>query len=100
MLRARLAVVVLAAILGLTGGCASLCNRPLFSRFRDCPECMDLGMTSMGEGPILDGCAVPMPPPNGFAPAPLMPQATIPQLSTPPRLVPQPQQSQPMPYTP
>ena len=97
MLRARLAVLVLVAGLGLVQGCGSLCNNSLCSRIRGRgPECIDLGATTVSEGPVLDGVGPPMPPPNGGAP--LMPQATMPQLTTPPRLVPQP--SQPMPYTP
>jgi hypothetical protein len=111
MLRARLAVVLLAGGLGLVCGCSSLCNHPWFHRNRTpCPEVIDLGVTPLGEGPMLEGSAPGFVPPNGstlmpqpMGPPPngstLMPQPTVPQLSTPPRLSPQPQ-SQPMPYTP
>src|SRR5262245_38981124 len=100
MLRARLAVVIVAGGLGLVGGCSSLCNLSLFHRNRPHgPEVIDLGVT--GEGPVLDGCAPGfVPPPGGMAPGgALTPQPTVPPLSTPPRIAPQPQ-SQPMPYSP
>lgn len=97
MLRSRLAMVVLVASLGLTTGCGSLCSGSLCGRTRARgPECIDLGVSSVGEGPVLDGFSPAMPPPNGAVP--LTPQGSMPQLTTPPRLVPQP--SQPMPYTP
>jgi hypothetical protein len=95
MLRARLAVLVLTAALPLGAGCSSF-----WCRHRS-PEIIDLGVTSVSEGPLLEGCAPGMPPAAAMPPVPMtpQPQATIPQLTTPPRLVPQPQ-SQPMPYTP
>lgn len=101
MLRARLAIVVLAGGLGLVSGCSTLCNLDLFHRRRaPCPEVIDLGVTSMGDGPCLDAGVPRMMPPNGtVSNSTLTPQATVPSLSSPPRLVPQPH-SQPTPYSP
>jgi hypothetical protein len=94
MLRARLAVVLLAGSLGLTTGCSSLRNHPWFSNNRACgPECIDLGVTSVSEGPILEGggpIMAPLPP-AGVPGTPLPAQPPIPQLNIPPRLEPVPQ---------
>jgi hypothetical protein len=57
------------------------------------------GMPGVGDtGPVLDVPPVPAYPPQ--VPPGLAPQATVPDLNAPPRLVPQPQQAQPNPYVP
>lgn len=102
MLRVRLAAVVVAAGLGLTSGCASLCNLPFLNRHRALGpelECLESGVMSLGDGPVLGDGSVP---PNGTLPFPrpvVTPEAGVPSLSPAPRLVPQPH-AQPMPYTP
>jgi hypothetical protein len=114
MKRARLANVVVAAGLGLTAGCSGLSNFSLFHRNGDacCTDGIPLDATAgapggpmmgdFGPGPMPPMMAAPPPPaatpllpapvpaPNGAAPAP----APL------PRLVPQPEQARPMPYTP
>jgi hypothetical protein len=93
MVRARWAVLVAAASLGLSAGCSSLCNHPLFGKRSDacCPGsgcCEGYEGTCMGEtGPMM------IPPgtqPAVVAPSMPPPQTTVPPLAPPPRLVPQP----------
>ena len=124
MLRARLLASMLAAALGLVGGCTSLSNHPWFGkRPASCGTCGADGACCSSGCPVgcADSCApscspgceggpalesyppmMTVPPSSGaIITAPPMPQnATMPPLASPPRLVPQPQQSQPLPYTP
>jgi hypothetical protein len=114
MSRPRIATLALAAGLGLLSGCASMCEHPLWpfgrSRVSCCPECeMGGGPCCDGYGPSLDGYggvgefAGPgleeggpgLPPPGPEMMAPGAPEAGIPPLAPPPRLVPQPQQQAP-----
>jgi hypothetical protein len=113
MLRTRLAAVALAAGLGLVSGCGESCHSSLFSRFRTCSgsagccpaECasgLEGGYGPACDGPVLDQGApyygqpaYPAAPPAGAPAAP--PGEVMPQLTAPPRLVPQ---AQPTPYTP
>lgn len=101
MVRSRFPRVAFALALGLTSGCLCLRSHPLFQKHASStPECecaTSPGAAGMvgPEGPILDSGAPALPP--------ITPEAGgIPQLSTPPRLVPQPQtqQAQPAPYFP
>lgn len=88
--------------LALACGCDSLCHFSLLRHRETCtPECCS-GVVADQEGPVLDAGSVPVAPgnlPPGYAPRTLPPTA-VPQLNPPPRLVPQPQQSPTMPYTP
>lgn len=104
MFRLRLATVVVAAGIGLVCGCMSLSQFPLLDRFR-CrhgTDCCDSAALPEGQGPIVDGPvingAVPGSPGLGSVPS-VAPQNTLPTLTPPPRVVPQPQ-AQPGPYTP
>jgi hypothetical protein len=70
-----------------------------------CPDMGCCGLPAMGDtGPAIDVPPVPAYPPGPAYPMPgappLAPQQTVPDLNAPPRLVPQPQQSQPVPYQP
>jgi hypothetical protein len=105
MLRTRLALLALAAGLGLVSGCAELSHHSWFGRGTACGP----GYESFSEGPpgfdgpVLEGAAPYVGQP-GYPAAPgltrpVAPGDVMPQLSTPPRLVPQPQ-AQPSPYTP
>src|SRR5947209_19660913 len=102
MVRLRLANFVLAAGLGLVCGCMSLSQCPLFERFRAHPseDSYNCGIVPEGAGPVVEGPmmegVVPGGPPIGAVPS-MTPQNTIPPLSSPPRIVPQPQ-AQPNPY--
>jgi hypothetical protein len=100
MLRTRLSVFALLCSLGPLCGCLNLCDHPLFGHRGDC--CMSEGACcgtgccpGAIEGPALGDCQAPAAPccPQAINPAP------VPTLTTPPRLVPQPQ-SQPVPYAP
>jgi hypothetical protein len=122
MVRARLAALVLTSGLGLACGCSYLGNHPLFSS-RGSTPCVgcESGSFPVSEGPILQdsnpavitqpgvapgapilgvppGAPVLGVPPNGNGG--LTPQPSVPPLSTPPRLVPQPQQAPIEPYRP
>jgi hypothetical protein len=106
MVRARLAALVLASGLGLACGCTYLANHPLFGS-RGSTPCVgcETGSIPVTEGPVLqDYNPTGTPPPGVPAGVPLLngqpgangigdltPQPTVPPLSTPPRLVPQPQ---------
>jgi hypothetical protein len=103
MLRARLAGALVAAGLGLISGCSSLSNSSWFHRNRAVPcDGCSAGAVPMGEGPMLEGGSAVMVPgemPTGPMPAPLPPDASMPSMTQPPRLVPQPQ-AQPVPASP
>jgi hypothetical protein len=103
MLRLRLAIVTVAAGLGMVCGCMTLSQCPLLARFRAHPaDSYNGGFVSEGEGPIVEGPVmdgiVPGGPTIGPMPS-VTPQNTIPPLASPPRIAPQPQ-AQPGPYTP
>jgi hypothetical protein len=109
MKRARLATLALAAGLGLTTGCAGLSSFNIFHRNRDacCTDGMPIdGANGMGAGPVLGDFGPGAMPPPGAAGAPILPvpnQVPPPATGAPaplPRLVPQPEQARPMPYTP
>ncbi len=118
MARLRFAILAGAAGIGFVCGCTSLSFHPLFGRRSTCsgPDCCTGPMVADQEGPVIEGSGVPVMPvpsspggyppvpggPGGYAPPPILPQNQVPQLSpTPtPRLIPQPQQSPTMPYTP
>jgi hypothetical protein len=108
MMRARLAAAALAAGIGLAGGCSGLANLNPFHRNAECcpgngtPLDMGAGMPvegpSLGDfpgGPVLPPGAIQGPPP---APVGAPPGGTAPVPF--PRLVPQPEQAKPMPYSP
>ncbi len=103
MIRARWTSAVAAASLGFAVGCMSLCDRPLLSRFRARPaacDCVDAGALPITNGPVLEGPGPfvgPPPTPVMNGTMPLAPQAHVPLLSPPPRLVPQ---AQPVPASP
>jgi hypothetical protein len=103
MVRLRLAHLVLAAGLGLVGGCTCFqCS--FLDRFRAHPvgDPYNGGIVTEGGGPVIEGPSmegvVPGGPPISAVPS-VTPQNTIPPLTSPPRIVPQPQ-AQPGPYTP
>jgi hypothetical protein len=111
MVRTRLAALAAAAGLGLASGCAGLSEHSLFSRCHGttcsapcdcCPaECasgFDFGGPVLDEGaPFFGQPQFQSVPPMGTPPAP--PGEVMPQLTAPPRLVPQPQ-GPATPYTP
>src|SRR5581483_11007580 len=107
MVRLRFAVLAGAAGMVLLCGCNSLSHHSLLGRRNTCtgPECCGGGIVADQEGPIVDAGNVPVIPgapggPTGiYGPGPLPPNS-VPQLNPAPRLVPQPQQSPTMPYTP
>jgi hypothetical protein len=118
--------VALAVGFGLSCGCTSLCDHPLFRRggcgcegttaasvpgcpcagapgcgcaelVPGCPSCGQGGVPAYSDGPMLEGA---MPAPGyGAVIAPPVPQGTVPPLAPAPRLVPQPQ-APVAPYTP
>ncbi len=100
MLRARLAIVALATGLGLSCGCSTIANHPWFSRLgrTNCDGC-ETGSVALGEGPILEGPAPVVISPGPQNPGMQAPVTPIPQLTAPPRLVPEPQ-AQPVPAVP
>jgi hypothetical protein len=116
MVRARLAALVLTSGLGLACGCTYLANHPLFGGHGSTP-CVgcESGSIPVTEGPILEdynpagtvqpgippGAPIISGPPNMNGNGGLTPQPSVPPLSTPPRLVPQPQPQAPIePYRP
>ena len=105
MVRSRLASLALAASLGLAGGCANLCERPLMGRLfhhHDNAATVESAAPCC-EGPILgDAGTFVVSPGNGAGPGgfqPLTPQPMPPQLAPTPRISPIPQ-SQPFPAPP
>jgi hypothetical protein len=104
MVRARFRLLMLVAACSLAAGCCNLSDCGLFSHFRrPCTaDCTGYEFGD-GEGPVVgEGgpLVVPPPGPGAFINPPMAPQAAVPELSPPPRLVPQPQQAQPTPYVP
>ena len=105
MFRARMAMVGLLVGLGLTNGCCSWTNRPLFCRPRNVPveDCCEVSDASMMDGPMLEGSGMMMAPQGSQfpgMPTPVMPPGGVPPMSGPPaRLVPEPQ-AQPVPANP
>src|SRR5229473_6720402 len=117
MFRGRLAALALAAGMGSLSGCTYLCNHPWFGKGNACcqPQGTCCGSECSGGcpgscspgcegGPMLDSYAPMMNSPGIpqgaiMAPPPPPQATTMPPLSAPPRLVPQPQ-SQPIPYSP
>jgi len=103
MFRLRLAILAAGAAFVLRCGCLNLADHSWFGR-RTCtgPVCCEGGVIGDHDGPIVEDAAT-LPPipvgPGACAPGPLVPQNSVPQLNSPPRLVPQPQ-APIMPYTP
>jgi len=109
MVRARLAVLMVALSLGIVSGCMSSWScHPLLDSLRGIHE---NGVSVEGpvgsDGPILGECS-PLPgaainPSGPPSPTPI-PRNSVPPLAPAPRLVPQPEtkplQSNPMPYSP
>lgn len=104
MFRLRLAILAVAAGLGLVCGCVSLSQFPLLERLRArrAADCCDNAIVSENEGPAVDGPAFngAMTGGPGIGPVPsITPPDTMLPLAPPPRIVPQPL-AQPAPYTP
>jgi len=103
MVRLRFTILAGAAGMVLLSGCDSLSHHSFLGRRSTCtgPECCGAGIVPDQEGPIVDAGSVPVAPgvPGGYSPAPI-PPSSVPQFNPAPRLVPQPQQSPTMPYTP
>src|SRR5437879_5874923 len=107
MSRSRWAVAVLIGGLGLLSGCSTLCDRPLFSRFRSAPApaCCDGPGVPLAEVPVLDSGPPLVAPPGGFAPpagVALPPGVDVPPPGTNGTIRPAPQvpQAQPVPAQP
>jgi hypothetical protein len=123
MFRKRLASLVVLAGVGLSCGCSAIRDLPLFnrvsrSRCSEVPCCTVEGSGfpvgggfPVGDGPILVDRGTPFVPPGvppGVPPVappgapcgPLVGESSVPHLAPAPRLVPQPQKAQPMPFTP
>jgi hypothetical protein len=98
MVPKRLAILAVAAGLGLLSGCCCLSECSWFNRSRSaaCPECDGI---EGGAGPVVDGPVVEETGPAVGAPVPMAPapREVMPSLEAPPRLAPQ---AQPSPYTP